>query len=143
MFVTAKSHYALIFLTDLALSGDERRPLSIKEISRREAVPAKFMEQIVSVLKSSGFIRALRGPKGGYRLSQPPGRLNCRSVVEALQGPLEQVPLPQKESSPVRSGISSALREAEAAFVRTLASLTLESLADRCRLKSTATMFYI
>ena len=62
MKVSTKGRYALRMMLDLALQGDE--VVRIKDISLRQEISEKYLEQIVSVLKKAGYVNSVRGAQG-------------------------------------------------------------------------------
>jgi Rrf2 family protein len=87
MRLTARSEYGLLALIDLGVRfGDG--PVSAREISLRQGVPAKFLEQLLGGLRKAGLVSAVRGAHGGFALTRDPGQITVLEVVEALEGPL-------------------------------------------------------
>ena len=87
MRLTAKSEYGLLAMMDLA-STDTDDPVSAREISERQAIPVKFLEQLLVHLRKAGLISAVRGAHGGFVLERDPETITVFDVVEALEGPL-------------------------------------------------------
>ena len=87
MRLTARSEYGLLALIDLGVRyGDG--PVSAREVSERQGVPAKFLEQLLGALRKAGLVSAVRGARGGFALTRAPGQITVLEVVEALEGPL-------------------------------------------------------
>jgi Rrf2 family protein len=86
-----KGRYGVRALFDIAFHNDGR-PTQIREISEREMIPARFLEQIFQDLKKAGIIGAKRGPRGGYHLARPAAEITLGDVFRALEGPLVVVP---------------------------------------------------
>ncbi|HEY5467525.1 MAG TPA: RrF2 family transcriptional regulator [Coriobacteriia bacterium] len=87
MRLTARSEYGLLALIDLgARYGDG--PVSAREISQRQGVPGKFLEQLLAALRKAGIVSASRGAHGGFLLTRDPSEITVLEVVEALEGPL-------------------------------------------------------
>jgi Rrf2 family protein len=82
-----KGRYGVRALFDIAFHNDGR-PTQIKDIAAREAIPARFLEQIFQDLKRAGLVGAKRGPRGGYHLARPAGEIRLGDVVRALEGPI-------------------------------------------------------
>jgi Rrf2 family protein len=61
-------------------------PVSLRQLTERQCLSLKYMEQIIPLLKSSGLIRSARGARGGYVLAKDPGEISLRDIVEALEG---------------------------------------------------------
>lgn len=66
--------------------------LLIEQLSREEAIPKKFLEQILLSLKSSGLVTSKKGKGGGYFLVKPPEQISLGSVVRFMEGPLAPLP---------------------------------------------------
>jgi Rrf2 family protein len=82
-----KGRYGVRALFDIAFHNDGR-PTQIKDISSRQAIPARFLEQIFQDLKRAGLVGAKRGPRGGYHLTRPAYDIRIGDVVRALEGPI-------------------------------------------------------
>jgi Rrf2 family iron-sulfur cluster assembly transcriptional regulator len=82
-----KGRYGVRALFDIAFHNDGR-PTQIKDISSRQAIPARFLEQIFQDLKRAGLVGAKRGPRGGYHLARPADEIRLGDVVRALEGPI-------------------------------------------------------
>jgi len=87
MHVTAKADYAVRAVVELADSSQES-PRKVDEISRAQAIPLSFLENILTQLRSTGIVRSQRGPEGGYWLARPPEELSLAQVIRAVEGPL-------------------------------------------------------
>ena len=86
--VTSKSRYAVVALSELSRFGD--RPMPVKEIAERRAIPDQFLEQLFSTLRRAGLLTSHRGSKGGYTLARPPEEITVLEVVQALDGKVGQ-----------------------------------------------------
>lgn len=92
MKLSKKGEYALRALIDLGIAGDVGRELvQVTELSDKELIPAKFLEQIMQELKAAGFVIAQRGKFGGYRLARPAAEITIGSVVRFIDGPLAPI----------------------------------------------------
>ena len=87
--LTNKARYALHAMLFLA-----RRETSAtaSEIAEAEAIPRKFLEQVLAALKSGGLVVGRRGPRGGYTLSRPPEQISFAAVLRCIDGPLALAP---------------------------------------------------
>ena len=91
MKLSLKSTYGILAALDLAEhNGDV--PVQAKSIAKRQAIPVKFLEQILGGLKKAGLVESHRGAQGGYVLSTPPHQVSLASIVEALDGPVSLQP---------------------------------------------------
>ena len=84
MFVSTKGRYALRMMQQLAENTDH--PVRIKEVAEEQGISAKYLEQIMIVLKAAGFVESSRGPRGGYRLSKPPEEYTVGSIIREMEG---------------------------------------------------------
>ena len=81
--------YAICGSFDLAYNGGGE-PVQIRVISERQAIPARYLEQIFQRLRRAGLIRSKRGPGGGYTLARAATEITLRQIVEALEGSLAE-----------------------------------------------------
>jgi Rrf2 family iron-sulfur cluster assembly transcriptional regulator len=79
--------YAICGVFDLAYNG-QGEPVRIRQIAERQAIPARYLEQIFQRLRRAGLVTSKRGPGGGYLLARAPGEISLREVVEAVEGSL-------------------------------------------------------
>ncbi len=88
MKVSFKGDYALKIILDLSLIylNDKNGITQIREISRRQDIPEKFLEQIVSILKQANYLRTIRGPKGGIALSKAPTQITVGEIIRLIDG---------------------------------------------------------
>jgi len=87
MPITQKSKYALRATLELAMRYGHG-PVSIGEIAKAQAIPARFLEAILAQLKRARLVESRRGNEGGYILSRPPARISVGDVLRVVQGPL-------------------------------------------------------
>lgn len=82
MRMTTTTRYGLRALFDIAYHGSGLS-VHMKDISRRQQIPERYLEQILHNLMKGGLLQSRRGPRGGYRLSRDPSRITVRHIVEA------------------------------------------------------------
>lgn len=90
MRISTKGRYALRLMLDLALNNTGE-PISLKDIARRQEISDKYLEQIISVLNSAGFVRSVRGPQGGYMLKNRPENYTVGMILRLTEGSLAPV----------------------------------------------------
>ena len=90
MKISTKGRYALRLMMDIAANGGEK-PVSIKEVAKRQDISDKYLEQIISVLNSAGFVRSIRGPQGGYVLKKKPEEYTAGMILRLTEGSLAPV----------------------------------------------------
>jgi len=84
--VSQKSRYALKAVLELSVRFGQG-PVSISQIAKTQAIPARFLEAILAQLKRGGFVASRRGNEGGYILARPPAEVTVGDVLRVLQGP--------------------------------------------------------
>jgi len=89
--ISQRAKYALRALLALAEAPADE-PLMISEISRRQAIPKKFLEQILLDLKRAGIVESRRGRLGGYVLARPAERITFGEVLRLIDGPVALLP---------------------------------------------------
>jgi Rrf2 family protein len=82
---------AMIILAGTPGSGTALPVVQIKEISEREKIPAKYLEQILLALKNSGLLHSRMGVGGGYYLAKPPSEITLGQIFRVLDGPLAPI----------------------------------------------------
>lgn len=90
MKISTKGRYALRMLVDLA-ENQRDGYLSLNEISERQGISKKYLEQIVPMLNKAGLLRTNRGNKGGYRLNKSVDACTVGDVLRATEGSLSPV----------------------------------------------------
>src|SRR5919108_4492923 len=90
MRVSAKTDYAIRAALELAAAADER-PVKGERIATAQAIPLRFLENILMQLRHAGLVESRRGADGGYRLAKPPGDVTLADVIRAIDGPLAGV----------------------------------------------------
>ena len=90
MIVSTKGRYALRVMVHFAQrGGGEYIPL--KEIAEAEGISQKYLETIMSTLSKAGFVDAVHGKGGGYRLNRPPEEYTVGSILKLTEGGLSAV----------------------------------------------------
>ncbi|MCA9926521.1 MAG: Rrf2 family transcriptional regulator [Anaerolineales bacterium] len=90
MRLSKRSEYGIRALINLA-SREEPGIARINEIAEEEIIPTKFLEQILLLLKNTGFLQSKPGRGGGYYLGKPADLITLGQVVRVLDGPLAPI----------------------------------------------------
>ena len=90
MKLTKRGEYGLRALLALAAVYGQKT-LSLRQIALQEKIPGKFLEQIMMVLKQSGFVDSVKGKHGGYSLSRSPKTVMVGEIIRAVDGPLAPI----------------------------------------------------
>jgi Rrf2 family transcriptional regulator, cysteine metabolism repressor len=108
MNISVKGDYALHAVFDLALQRPGE-PVKIADIARRQRIPQKFLELILSGLKQGGFVESRRGAEGGYLLARPANSITVGEVIRFMEGS--------------RTGKNGSKRKAQGPFTQLWASV--------------------
>jgi Rrf2 family protein len=90
MRVTAKAEYAVRAVMELA-GGSAEKPVKRDQIVAAQAIPPKFLENILAELRHAGLVESQRGSEGGYWLSRPADQVSIADVMRVVEGPLASV----------------------------------------------------
>ena len=90
MIVSTKGRYALRVMVSLAQHGQEDY-VPLKEIAESEHISQKYLESIMAVLSKAGFVDALHGKGGGYRLNRSPEGYTIGAILKLTEGSLAAV----------------------------------------------------
>lgn len=108
---------------------------SIQELSARENIPVKFLEQILLSLRHAGLLASKRGAGGGYTLLKAASEVSVAEVLRVFDGPLalvacaadrpvERCTCPDPRTCPLRQTMTELRRDLTALFE----SRTLEDM---------------
>ena len=90
MIVSTKGRYALRVMVYFVLHGD-RGYIPLKEIAEEEGISQKYLESIMTTLSKAGFVDAVHGKGGGYRLNRSPEEYTVGSILKVTEGDLSAV----------------------------------------------------
>lgn len=90
MRISTKGRYAVRMMIDLA-QHDNGEYVSLKDISKRQEITVKYLEQIVTPLSRNGLLRSQRGNNGGYRLTKLPSEYRIGDILRVMEGSLDPV----------------------------------------------------
>jgi Rrf2 family protein len=136
--LSKRTQYSLRALYALARSYGQG-PVLISHLAEEEAIPKKFLEQILLALKSFGLVDSKKGKGGGYTLVRPPDKVTLASVIRLMEGPL--APLPCASETRFRKcdecvdietcGTRIVMREVRDAIAGILDSTTLATVCEK------------
>lgn len=90
MRISAKADYAVRATAELA-AAEGRGPVKGDQIAQAQAIPLKFLLNILNELKRARIVRSQRGAEGGYLLARPARQITVADVIRAVEGPLASV----------------------------------------------------
>ncbi len=137
--ISQKAKYALRALVSLARAGRGESRM-IGEIAQEQAIPKKFLEQILLELKRAGFVNSRRGRMGGYELLKAPEEIMYGEVLRLIDGPIAPLPclskIAYKKCEDCQDEESCEIRHVfERVTLATRAVLDRTSLADSLSLE--------
>ena len=143
MAFSAKTGYGLVSLIELAAIHSRGGVLQVAEIAQRQAIPDRYLEQMLASLRRGQILRSIRGPKGGYQLARPPAEIRVDDVVSCLE--VEVTPRAGGEGVTPEFEVLGRLEERlEEARRAILSGTTLQDLLDqRDHLAQAQAMYFI
>lgn len=93
MRLSKRGEYGLRAMILLAAPNPDGRTtmMQIKDISERERIPIKFLEQILLALKNAGLLHSKMGAGGGYYLAKPAREITLGQIIRVLDGPIAPI----------------------------------------------------
>ncbi|HUF85988.1 MAG TPA: Rrf2 family transcriptional regulator [Thermohalobaculum sp.] len=131
--LTRKTILALEAVLDVAYNA-RPDPVQSKDITARQGIPQRYLEQVMQQLVHHGILKGVRGPKGGYTLARERRRITVGDVVrvvdqldeEADREPVSRAELGEKVVAPLWA-------ETRGAILDRLDEVTMEDLCRRAR----------
>ncbi len=109
MRLTTRSRYGTRLVLDIA-QRQEDGPVSVSQIAKRQDISVKYLEGLIWELKKAGYIRSVRGAKGGHLLTRLPNEITVADIVDVLEGDshlvecdLKDKPCPRASHCPART----------------------------------------
>lgn len=88
MKISTKGRYAVRVMMDIAEHDNGNEFVKANQISARQGISAKYLEQIIAILNKAGYVSSVRGAQGGYRLAQPPENYTVGMILRLTEGSL-------------------------------------------------------
>src|SRR6516165_3725847 len=137
MRLSTKSRYGVRALFDIAYNSGNL-PAQIQDISRRQDISPRYLEQIFQKLKKKGILKSKRGPQGGYYLARRPEEITVRDIIQATEGDILLVECTgekkKKKGECAFEGscvTQTIWQEASTRLQEYFSSITLKDLCDR------------
>jgi len=139
MKLSTKSRYGVRALFDMAYHAGSL-PAQIKDISRRQAISPRYLEQIFQDLKKAGLLKSRRGPQGGYSRARKAAEITVKDIVLAAEDKVVLVDCSEnREACEPRCEFDNHCvtqniwQEATRLLLDYFASVTLEDLCKNAR----------
>ena len=91
MIVSTRGRYALRVMIDIAEHQEAEGYIALKSVAERQNISQKYIESIMTILSKAGFLDAVHGKGGGYRLNRAPEDYSVREILELTEGTLAPV----------------------------------------------------
>ena len=130
MKLSTRSRYGTRILLELARSGG-KDPVQVSEISSRQDIPVKYLEQLIRTLKQAKLVTSVRGPKGGHKLARAPEKISLGYIVRLFEGQtdlVECVSSPEKCSISDECNVRKAWKKATNVLYESLDAITIADL---------------
>lgn len=101
--VSKRTRHAILMLSAIAQKTENT---TTKEMAAYAKISQSYVEQIIAVLKRSGFVGVERGPSGGYFLSRPADQINIVDVSNAVSKSCAEDPVSAAISSPASLAVT-------------------------------------
>jgi len=135
MKISTRTRYGIRAAIELA-ENYQKGPLQLKIIAGNQDISLKYLEQIITILKSGGFVRSIRGPRGGYLLAKPPNQVKLSDVFDCLEGTITTVECVEDENYCARAADCIARQlwiQVQQAIRDVLQSIMLQDLVDKVK----------
>jgi len=133
--LSRKTLLALEAVIDIAFNAPPE-PVQAKEITARQGVPQRYLEQVMQQLVRAGVLKGVRGPRGGYRLAKERRRISVGDVVrvaESLEDEETEVIDPRSDLG-IRI-VSPLIQSLQDEVMARLDAISIEDLCQRARAK--------
>jgi len=133
MKLSTRSRYGTRMMLDLAQHYNQG-PIHIGDISKRENISVKYLEQLIIPLKKAKFIKSVRGPKGGHLLAKSPNEITVGEIVSILEGGINLsscIEKPEVCDRKSRCLVRGVWEEATKAMYDKLNSVTLAEMINK------------
>ncbi|HEY3967916.1 MAG TPA: Rrf2 family transcriptional regulator [Planctomycetaceae bacterium] len=142
MKLSAKAEYACLAVLELTLRHDRSEPARLVEIAAPNAIPERFLVQILLQLKGAGFVSSVRGAGGGYRLAVEPHEISVWDIVQTVDGPTTSSD-DIAGSTPGWRVLRKVWNETNRIEQEHMQQIDFAHLAELARAQNTSSMYYI
>jgi Rrf2 family protein len=138
--LSRKTLLALEAVIDIAFNA-RPEPVQAKEITARQGVPQRYLEQVMQQLVRAGILKGVRGPRGGYRLAKERRRISVGDVVRVAEAIEDAESEPARPMSDLGQRIVSPLvLSLQQELMQRLDGITIEDLCRQARAEGAVTV---
>lgn len=131
--LSRKTLLALEAVIDIAFNA-RPEPVQAKEITARQGVPQRYLEQVMQQLVRAGILKGVRGPRGGYRLAKERRRISVGDIVRAAELAEDEAGEDAQPRSELGQRIVSPfIQSLQDEVMARLEAITVEDLCQKAR----------
>ena len=130
--LSRKTLLALEAVIDIAFNA-RPEPVQAKEITARQGVPQRYLEQVMQQLVRAGILKGVRGPRGGYRLARERRRISVGDVVRVAESIEDEEDKAQPRSALGQRIVVPLVQTLQEELMTRLEGVSIEDLCQRAR----------
>ncbi|MBV9330594.1 MAG: Rrf2 family transcriptional regulator [Alphaproteobacteria bacterium] len=131
--LSRKTLLALEAVIDIAFNA-RPQPVQAREITARQGVPQRYLEQVMQQLVRAGVLKGVRGPRGGYRLARERRRISVGDIVRVAETVEQEGTEPVDQGSEIgKRVIAPLILKLQEDVMTRLDAITIEELCQRAR----------
>ena len=108
MKLSAKGRYAIKAMINIALNTS-KEPKTLLEIAKYQGISLSYLEQLFALLRKHNLVSGIRGPGGGYKLSDEPENITIAQIINAINSDVEQKEASERKDEVIWSTFSAKL----------------------------------
>jgi Rrf2 family transcriptional regulator, iron-sulfur cluster assembly transcription factor len=130
--LSKKMMFALEAVVDIAYNG-RAEPVQSKEITQRQGIPQRYLEQVMQQLVRAGVLKGVRGPRGGYLLARERRRITVGEILKVVSviEPTSDVAVYDSSSDLGNKVVKPMLEDLNLKIVERLNAVTIQDLCER------------
>ncbi len=110
-------------------------PVQARDITKRQGVPQRYLEQVLQALVKADILRGVRGPKGGYHLARERRRISIAEIIETISEIEDSPQLPKLHSELGEKLISPLCKKLQKDIMASLSGMSVEDLCKQAQEK--------
>jgi Rrf2 family iron-sulfur cluster assembly transcriptional regulator len=130
--LSRKTLLALEAVIDIAFNA-RPEPVQAKEITARQGVPQRYLEQVMQQLVRAGVLKGVRGPRGGYRLARERRRISIGDVVRVAESIDDEMESAEPRSALGTQIVTPLIATLQEEVMAKLDAISIEDLCTRAR----------
>lgn len=128
--LTKKMRFALEAVVDIAYNA-RPEPVQSREITKRQGIPQRYLEQVMQQLVHANILKGVRGPKGGYTLARERRRISVGEIIRAIGDAEDNHDDMETSSALGKTVINPLWDQMQDEMMRRFDAVTVEELCKR------------